>query len=305
LDFEQVVIVLRAIPKYIADHWRGRQDLAWSIVVNLLLLRLAISVAQAWLSPAEGSDYSGGSVWVYLLAIFFHGIVFVWQVVGVLRAAEHHIRNKGGMAGMWGAQLCAILAFWFTATDAFDAWQMSHYIPEEENFALRMDREHASRYTLTASGEILRLSGTIELGVSRRLARELAANPAASVIVLDSDGGNIYEARGLSKLIRDNGMDTRTESRCSSACTTVFIAGKRRSMTADAQLGFHQYRLEADYDVPNADPAAEQERDRAFYADSGVAEWFQKKMFESTADNMWFPTGEELIAAGVVHEISQ
>ena len=297
---------VNVVTRYIADHWHGRHGLVRSIFVNLLAIRVAIILAQNLLAPAEGTDHAAHALLVIAAAIFAHGVVFVWQVVGVLRSAERHIRHKGSMSGMWAAQLCAVLAFWFAATDAFEAWQMTLPVPVEENFAERMDREHASRYSISGSGDgaTLLISGKIEQGISRRVTRELEANPAIRRIVLESDGGNIYEARGLSRLIRDNGIDTRTESHCNSACTTVFIAGKRRSATASARLGFHQYRIDADYDVPNADPAAEQERDMALFTQSGIAPWFLARIFETEASGMWFPTMDELLASGVVHEIA-
>ena len=289
------------------SHWQGRQSLAWSVAVNLVALRVLIAVTQAAISPAEGTDYSTNALLVFVLALFFHGVVFLWQVVGTLRAAERHIQQKGPISGMWGAQICAIIVFWFTATDAFEAWQMTIYQPPEENFALRMDREHASQYSLTQSpdGTAIELSGTITHGVSKKFARALQSNPDIKTVILESDGGNIYEARGLSKLIREHHINTVALSKCSSACTTVFIAGTRRVLGAGAKLGFHQYRLDANYDVPGADPAAEQNRDRALYSASGVADWFQEKMFNASANQMWFPTNEELITAGVVHEIAQ
>lgn len=298
--------MFRLTTRYLVDHWQGRQGLAWSVLVNLILLRVVITLAQLRLSPPENADYGGSAVPVYLLALMAHGVIFVWQIVGVLRAAERHVRQRGGMAGMWGAQLCAIIAFSFAAMDAFHAWQMTLPVPAQENFAARMDREHASRYTISDSqdGETISIRGTIELGISRLFARKLRANSNIRLVVLESDGGNVYEARGLSKLIRENRIDTRIESRCSSACATVFIAGRHRSIARNARLGFHQYRFDADYGIPLANPEAEQERDRQLYAASGVAVWFQERMFATGPDQIWFPSSRELLDSGVIHAIS-
>jgi hypothetical protein len=299
-------MLVKKIWRYLADHWQGRQGFAWSFWVNLVFLRAVVVFAQEWLRPAKGGDYSAQTPLVLGLAFLFHGVVFVWQVVGVLRAGEAHIRDRGAMAIAWGAQLGAVIAFWLTASYAFESWQMTLPVPGEDNFLERMDREHASKYLIEVSvdGRTLTISGTIELGITRNLARWLEQYPETRTIALNSHGGNIYEARGLSKLVRNRQLDTLVEEQCISACTTVFIGGKHRSLKRNARLGFHQYRIDADYHVLIADPAAEQERDRELYAASNVEPWFLAKMFERGAADMWFPAIEELVGAGVVNEIS-
>ena len=169
-----------------------------------------------------------------------------------------------------------------------------------------MLREHASKYDLMVSADrtIATVTGTIELGITRNFTRLLDQNPAVRTVVLGSSGGNIYEARGLAVLISARGLDTRVDEICSSACTTVYIGGQYRSMRSSARLGFHQYRIDADYTVYNANPQAEQKRDRELYAKAGVKAWFLDRMFNSDSSQMWFPTLEELLAAGVVNEIS-
>lgn len=292
--------------EYLSDHWHGRQGFAWSFWINLVLLKLVILLGHNWLSPAEGTDYSDRRWLVIGTTILCDGLVFVWQVVGVLRASEAHIRVKGSMANVWGAQLGVLIAFWLTATHGFSAWQSTLPVPVEDNFAERMEREHASKYAieLAADRKSIVITGTIELGISKSFAAQLDQHSQVRTIVLNSAGGNIYEARGLSKLIRSRGLNTLVEVLCSSACTTAFIGGHHRSMSKTAQIGFHQYRIDADYTVYNANPEAEQERDRALYAQSKVTAWFLDRMFSSDSSQMWFPTAEELLEAGVVDEIS-
>jgi len=291
--------------KYIADHWQGRQGLAWSFWVNFVLVRALIFLGQDRLSPAKDSDYSAHNTLVLSLAIFFHGICFVWQVVGVVRAGEAYIRASGVMAYVWGMQLGAIMAFWLTVTYAFGAWQMTLPAPKDLFSPAKVEAERAGKYSFVASADGAKLifSGSIELGTSKQLAKQLKQTPSLQTIVLSSPGGNIYEARGLSKLIHENGLNTLVETQCTSACTTVFIGGITRMLMPDARLGFHQYRVDANYDVLNSDVAAEQEHDRMLYASAHVKPWFLKRMYESGSDGMWFPEFEELLDAGVITHI--
>jgi hypothetical protein len=290
---------------YIADHWYGRQGFAWSFWINLVLLRALVFLAQDWWSPAKGSDYSAHNTLVFALAIFFHGIFFVWQLVGVLRAGEAHVRAMGSMANVWGAQLGTLTAFWLTVTYALGAWQRTLPALIDESSQARIEIERAGKYSLVPSADGLKLvfTGSIELGISKQFATQLKQNPNLQTIVLTSPGGSIYEARGLSKLIREHGLNTLVESQCSSACTTVFIGGIARRLMPNARLGFHQYRIDAVYSVLNADPSAEQERDRTLYAASDAKPWFVTKMFERGPNEMWFPEIDDLLDAGVVTHV--
>ncbi|WP_169569088.1 hypothetical protein [Sneathiella limimaris] len=299
---------LQHTKNYIADHWYGRQSFAWSFWVNFILLRALIFITQDWLSPVKGADYTAFRSEVLFLMILFHGIVFTWQILGVFRSAEAYLKENGtmAMANFWGAQVGVILAFWLTATYAYGAWQMTLPAPDDKVWQAKRDAERASRYKFTPSedGYTLAFTGSIELGVTKVFAKLLERHPNLHTVALTSPGGNIYEARGISKMIREKGLATFVETECSSACTTVFIGGKSRKLNPGAKLGFHQYRIDAGYDVLNFDAKAEMEQDRNLYAIANVRSWFLEKMFQSRADEMWYPSTEELMDAGVITHIS-
>ncbi|MGR6429627.1 hypothetical protein [Rhizobium sp. PAMB 3182] len=290
-----------SIAAYIRSHWRGEQGLWWSFAVNLVLLRALIFLAQWLLRPAKGDDYFDGRIAVFLLMFLFHGVVLVWQVVGVFRAGEAHIRSNGSIAAHWGAQLGVIIAFWLTISYAFEAWQTTIYIPKGESFAARMERERMSRYQMIVDDEagVVSLVGSIELNATRRMRELLEGHPGIKTVTLASEGGNIFEARGLAKLIRERGIDTRVDGDCTSACTIIFIGGAQRIIGPGGRLGFHQYRVDAQYVVLGNDPAKEQEKDRGLYGEAGVAPAFLSQMFAKGAADMWFPTTAELLDAGV------
>ena len=299
--------MITSLIRYVTDHWLGRHSLAWSFWVNLVLLRLVIFLGQMWLRPSSGEDYSGQQPIVLATAILFHAVIFVWQVVGVLRAGEAHIQKRGSVANAWGAQAGILVAFWITATFAFEAWQATLPVSVEDDRAERVRLQHEESYRIDVSSDrqSISIDGAIALGITRRFSRLLKQNPGLQFVILTSDGGNIFEARGLAKLIRTNGLGTHVESYCDSACTTAFIGGHHRTLVKDARLGFHQYRIDADYLVYGADTESEQLQDRASYAERGVKSWFLDKMFSLPADQIWIPTPEELLSAGVVNEITK
>jgi len=293
--------LIHSVGRYLTGHWRGTQGFAWSFWINFVLIRVLVFVLQDLLRPGKGQDFHDDQLLVLLLALFFHGILFVWQAVGVIRAAEAHIRTNGDMPPVWGAQLALVLAAFWVTTYVIDALQMTFPAPDTQRLHSEYEAERAAKYSIepTSDGQSLILSGSLELGITRHLKRQLEAYPETKQIILSSTGGNIYEARGLSNTIRQNGLNTLVMSECSSACTTVFIGGIKRQMAPGGKLGFHQYRIDADYAVLNAAPSREQNQDRAIFLRAGVAPWFLDIMFDSQPSDTWYPELPELIASHV------
>ncbi len=291
------------IKRYIGSHWRGEQGLAWSFLVNLVGLRGLIFLFQTLLTPGEYEDYHQWRWPVLVLAFFLHGVVFIWQAVGVFRAGEAHIRNHGGMTAHWGAQAGVLAGFWLTAIFSLQAWQMTIDVPEYVNYAEQMEAERTGRYSavLDANGT-LKIDGTLELGVTRKLTPLFTKPDNIKLVELKSEGGNIYEARGLARLIRETGAATLVSDACASACTTIFIAGSRRLLRQGARLGFHQYRIETDKPVL-ANSQQEEARDREAYLAAGVKPEFVERMHHERPEAMWYPAANELLDAGVVTEI--
>ncbi len=294
--------LIQTLVRYVNDHWQGHHGLAWSFWVNLVLIRVLVFLAQEWISPATGHVSIDCNALIPALVLVFHGILFFWQVIGVLRAAGFHVRSSGSMAPVWGVQMAVIVAFFWTISYTIEAWQITLPASDKVPSQAELNAERAAKYNIEPSvdGRSLTLTGSLELGITARLKDQLEVHPNVEQIVLASTGGNIYEARGLANAIRQNGLNTKVIGECSSACTTVFIGGAERRLASGGKLGFHQYRIDADYAVLNADPVREQTRDRAIFLASGVAIWFVDKMFDSDASEMWFPEISELIDARVV-----
>lgn len=237
-----------------------------------------------------------------IVAVLVHGALFVWQVTGTIRAYERYMRDGGAMASVWGAQLALVLMGFWTMIYVLDAWQMTSLSPEPEMTQAEIQAARAAKYRiiLDENENSLLLTGSMELGITKAFLAQIIATPNIQTVILQSTGGNIYEARGLAQIIKQNGLNTRVMAQCSSACTTVFIAGHEREIGPNGELGFHQYRVNATYSVLNADPQAEQDRDRDLFRQAGVSELFLSKMFDKGASDIWFPDIDALIAANVV-----
>ena len=68
----------------------------------------------------------------------------------------------------------------------------------------------------------------------------LRRNPKVETLVLNSGGGSLWAAEEMARLVIDYGLDTHVVGECSSACVTVFLAGKARTMERGSKIGFHK-----------------------------------------------------------------
>lgn len=283
----------------------GRQSLAWSFWVNLALLRAVIIATEELLPKPIGQNVYLETVAVLLYLLAAHVVIYAWQIVGVVRACDRYQSSYGSIAWVWATYLGIVLSLFFTLVSLFITFQNLFIKADNELLSLVWERERASKYDLTLSDDatVVHFSGSFELGVTKKLRAILQKHSTVTGIVLASRGGNIYEGRGVAKLIRDHGLDSYVFETCSSACTTAFIAGQTRNLGPNGRLGFHQYGLEADYQVPLIDIAAEQDTDRKFYRSQKIKDEFLDRVFAASHADLWFPSEDELLEAGVVHMI--
>jgi len=164
-------------------------------------------------------------------------------------------------------------------------------------------------YTLSINQQTqqLQIKGDLDIGITKAVSALIKENKNITSVLLESDGGHIYEGRGLSKLFTQHELDTIVEKQCSSACASAFIGGKKRYLGKNAKLGFHQYKL--DYSahkklVPFHKPEEEQVRDLKLFKSRGITTAFLNKVFAKNPDQMWFPSHAELLEAKVIHSTS-
>lgn len=134
--------------------------------------------------------------------------------------------------------------------------------------------------------------GHISDSVARDLAATLESNPGIRLVEIDSLGGRVDPALEMADLIQLRGLDTRVSAKCGSACTVIFLAGRKRFMRTGALFGFHAASA---LGIVGKDDT-ENIRQRAIAA--GVARWFVARAYQGT--KVWVPSTVELKEAGVV-----
>lgn len=292
---------------YIRNHWSGSQSLFWSFWINLILLRLAILYLERFTRPPFIVEPPVAIAATFSFFVVCQLIIFAWQIVGVLRTCDRHLAALKSIVWVWATQFGIAASIILTLITVYSGFQSLFLYRQGMLDDDAPERVRAAGYTLTLTddGHLLHLNGDFEFGITGKVEALLRQHHGVEGIVLSSDGGQVYEGRGVANLIVGSSLDTYVFGTCKSACATAFIGGATRTLGVNGKLGFHQYRLDAGFANPLVDAGAEQEKDRRFYADRDIDPGFLRRVFDSPYDEIWFPDRDELLAAGVVHRIAR
>jgi hypothetical protein len=284
---------------YLVRHWRGELPLATTYWVNGVLASILgaalvkeITALVAGLGGLDGK-YAAlvllGTMWLVT------SIIYVWQLVGVWR-------SSGRRESAWGtpARVVLVLAG-LNMIRLFGAVGLPGLTA-----AVRQARwmDENGRWSIRAlnGGKELEVWGGISGGLTADLSRAIQANPGVDVVHLNlGAGGSIREARRLRELLRASSLSTYVSASCNSACTVAFLGGRQRFLKAGARLGFH--RVSAPGVVGRA--AAEMwKAERDYLVAAGVSGDFADHVMRTPEDTLWYPKPDELVAAGVVTELT-
>lgn len=291
---------------YIRTHWQGNQSLLRSFWINLVALRIAILFFERYTHPPLADKSTTAITLTIIYFTVFQLIVYPWQILGLIRACDRYLAERGSYTFMLLAQFGMVLSLLVTLVYVLGAFQSLFANPEALIInQLKPRPPLLDQYTLTLTDEGTRilLQGDFRIGVTKEMASLLEQNPGVRGIVFSSNGGRVTEGRGVARLIKKNDLDTYVLKVCKSACATAFIAGARRYLGPRGKLGFHQFYMDSKLKTPYIDPQAEQMIDLTFYKQQNIDAAFLQKVFKTAPAGIWFPSAEELLAAGVVDKV--
>ena len=181
---------------YLMTHWRGEQSLVRSFWLNGVVLRVVIYGALAALTLAQPLPK-----FLLYAAIAFDLVVLTWQSIGYFRASERSLAGSSSMLPLWGGIIALIVAVFITLSQWWGLVLAANPPPEEELFSAKMDRLRAAQYELAVDddGEVMSFEGEVTHGVTKRIVSLLEKHPDVETLILNSPGGNIFEARGMAK----------------------------------------------------------------------------------------------------------
>ena len=285
----------------ILKHWRGEHSLAISFWVNVFLINIGIRIFETWLTeapPIENPVLASQFTITYVFLAL--AIVYPWQIIGLWRSANRHEEETKKRFWPGAVKVLVVLGLLGTLGNLSISWPVYKDLYQ---IGFGKDEYGDYRVELTDDGSLIHLKGGLGFGISKEVRRLIDKNPNVKGIILDSIGGRIYEGRELSKIILINGLDTYTLKGCYSACGTAFISGNKRYLANGANLAFHQYNSSAKGLDPYIDMPSEQKKDLMIYERRGISQDFIDKIFTAKQDDLWYPTIDEMILAGVIHEV--
>ncbi|MFT5658134.1 MAG: hypothetical protein ACI9KN_001413 [Gammaproteobacteria bacterium] len=289
---------MRIIQKY----WRGELSLNRSFWWGFFTLGFSFHVISSIILSHITSDSSVPVTSMIVYQICGGLILFPWQSIGVLRSAERHYQAYGRPVTLHLVQASVLLSAILL---------MSHFVgliqdlTIDQNFRAYQTKPQPPSYTLQLSEDEkqIMLRGPFDFGVTNAVRELLETYADIESIVLESEGGQIYEGRGLAILIDRYGIDTYSYRRCFSSCTTAFIGGRHRYLGNKAKLGFHQYGFDSEWLQPFElfyDLESEQNKDLELYRSKNINAAFLRRVFEKPNHDIWYPELDTLLDAGVV-----
>lgn len=151
---------------------------------------------------------------------------------------------------------------------------------------------------LLGDGATAAFQGPVTFESAGALLRLLQANPQVRRLRLDSEGGFLVPALRLAALLQPRGLATYVEGECLSACTLLFVSGRERTLDGGV-LGFHRGWQEGE----TVESPATQDSNRAMrqrLLQRGLDPAFVERVLATPGESMWYPTRQELLAAGVL-----
>ena len=146
-------------------------------------------------------------------------------------------------------------------------------------------------------------------------------HPDVTRVLVQGSGGSSKAAEGIVRKIIEFGLDTVATNRCGSSCSTIFLAGDRRTLEQGGWLCFHHawttasdyreiYTSGKDYnDWKDEFEFAQEVFDNGqiasrdyitFLVSRGVSLDFALKTVTYSANDAWCPSREELLMHGVL-----
>lgn len=279
-------------------YWRGELPLGVMFWVGGGAL-LLIQIVQMMLTGMVSDSVSMRVGAALVLVMFATGVLLLtWHTVGVWRSATRRAR-EGATLWPYLAKLgvvASVAAFVFLGATML-------WVPLREHalIAAGQDRLSPIEARLTTGDSVLLLHGTFGTGSAERVRRLLDISPSVRTVALSSPGGRLREATDIAALVRQRKLDTYVDTRCESACTFVFLAGKDRAATPNARIGFHRPSFAGL--TPVAFDAATGGM-LATYRDAGIPGEFLDRVAATEPSRMWYPSQHELEEAGVINRIS-
>jgi ATP-dependent protease ClpP protease subunit len=255
--------------------------------VVLLTVWLVVSIV-----PAEDLKYD-----VRQLFVLFQSVIrlsaIVWAGQCVMRACIRRTGDGNGRSIVVSGCVF-MLALWGTAQAAVSMGGATRAISENWYHEKHNGWVPLNVIADPILGRIV-VKGDITHDSARLFKAVVRANPALTVVQIESYGGYVNEAMQMARLIRALKLDTVSMRRCASACTLMFVAGQNRYLGPEARFRFHRAGYEG---MPGTEKLEELDQELArFYVAMGTGPQIAAGELATPNHSFWEPSQGELFAA--------
>ncbi|MDC0195508.1 hypothetical protein OAJ80_01085, partial [Candidatus Thioglobus sp.] len=204
------------ITKYLLNHWQGSHSLVKAFWINSVLIfgvfNLLLEQISTLNNPATIITYAR----LYLLlTISFFLVIFPWQIVGLARTLLRYFKSKKQLVTSF---LIIVFLLWELTVLSLIIVKSPQKLIESVNISL--SSYETGGYELSVQDNTLLLDGKFSYGISKDFEQVLDENPQVKIITFFSQGGLDYEARNISSIIKERGLNTYVPEYCVSACTS-------------------------------------------------------------------------------------
>lgn len=299
---------------WIGMHWRAELSVprmllvSGCLVLGPFLLGALLSQLLDWVRSrlpgvGVGAVVDALQELLYVCAMVLLVAELVWWCYGMHRKFQNLLgESRFGLAAM--VFLAFLGAGWLTLECSLDVARTLSYpwraaAARAADSCDRSDREWVHRpWSVLAMPELGRIvaTGSIGEGSAAELQRVLRQYPQLRLLELDSPGGLVREMWKLEEMVARHQLDTLVLGRCASACTSLFLAGQRRYIGAQARFGFHR----AGYCgmPPNRPWTTTDYMTSIDYRAKGLDEAFIQEALDAPFEGLWMPAPWQLKRAG-------
>ncbi|MEJ6709079.1 MAG: hypothetical protein QNK92_09825 [Amylibacter sp.] len=192
----------------IIEFWYGRLGFVWSV-----LALIGVSAALSY-----------GAVWIGWPVIVVLVVVSIWQRVGAVRFSER-VLKEGALNRVYGAYAAMGVAL-------VSNFLVGVGLVLPAPLVDLVVKGYAQK--VSVFGDVVTVSGDIDY----QILTELKATQNVRLVVLQSAGGSVQAGRAIGLFVSANGIDTRVDGQCFSACTLVFVGGVQRALGPQGSWGF-------------------------------------------------------------------
>jgi len=267
----------------LVTHWRGEYALLPTLILVVLSIRIALGWMQDFVPPRWTNSW-----------LAFSTAVYIWQLVGTSRSADRYFKLSGDTLAVFMAYGTMLILTILTVTQSVDAITAAN-------------KPHPPVLTtptlpVLQSDNAIVVKDSLDWEMFAAFKRTLIENPDIETVHLESTGGYVFVARAMALIILEKKLATHVKAQCYSACTLVFMAGNKRTISTSARMGFHRYQINAKNQQGLIDISQEHKKDRTFFSTRGASNSFIDQMFSRKHTELWVPNHQLLQEAGVVTE---